>query len=200
MGVYQRENKLSGLPEPIVIPVDIPYGWDMFEINCYSDAHISYSVNECISSIGSGSLLSPIRSNSKVTFKAKKMYRQDSKDISDTPHPDADTQESKVKQLAAGQNADGSFGTITGEKSAIIMETVQAIIYILENAGSISPFRNQLLKALRFLMTQEETVREDKDLLGLVNQLLQMSRMDRIIRMGEQDLKDFIDRILASDN
>ncbi len=200
VGVYQRENKLSGLPEPIVIPVDIPYGWDMFEINCYSDAHISYSVNECISSIGSGSLLSPIRSNSKVTFKAKKMYRQDSKDISDTPHPDADTQESKVKQLAAGQNADGSFGSITREKPAIIDETVQAIIYILENVGSISPFRNQLLKALRFLMAQEKTIREDKDLLVLVSQVLQMPRIDRIIRSREEDLKDFVDRILEYDS
>jgi signal transduction histidine kinase len=65
---------------------------------------------------------------------------------------------------------------------------------------NISLFRNQLLKALRFLMTQKETLGEDKDLLGLINQLLQMSRIDRIIRMGEQDVKDFVDRILASDN
>ena len=197
VGVYQRENKLSGLPELITIPVDIPYGWDMFNRdNISRDCLI---VNECLSSSVGGNLFS-FQTSSRVRFKAKRMYVQDSVDIADTPHPDAGTQESKVKQLAASQNADGSFGTITGEKSAIIMETVQAIIYILENAGSISPFRNQLLKALRFLMTQEETVREDKDLLGLVNQLLQMSRMDRIIRMGEQDLKDFIDRILASDN
>jgi len=128
------------------------------------------------------------------------MYVQDSVDIADTPQLDADIQESKVKQLAASQNADGSFGSITGEKSTIIGETVQAIIYILENAGSISPFRNQLLKALRFLMAQEETIREDNDLLVSVNQALQMPRIDRIIRMGEQDIKDFVDRILASDN
>ena len=102
--------------------------------------------------------------------------------------------------LAASQNADGSFGSMTGEKSAIIEETVQAIICILENAGSINLFRNQLLKALIFLMTREETIREDKDLLGLVSQVLQMPRIDRIIRMGEQDVKDFVDRILASDN
>lgn len=197
VGVYQRENKLSGLPELITIPVDIPYGWDMFNRdNISRDCLI---VNECLSSSVGGNLFS-FQTSSRVRFKAKRMYVQDSVDIADTPHPDAGTQESKVKQLAASQNADGSFGTITGEKSAIIMETVQAIIYILENAGSISPFRNQLLKALRFLMTQEEMIRGDKDLLGLVNQLLQMSRMDRIIRMGEQDLKDFIDRILASDN
>jgi len=127
------------------------------------------------------------------------MYVQDSVDIADTPQLDADIQESKVKQLAASQNADGSFGSITGERSAIIAETVQAVIYILKNAGSISPFRNQLLKALRSLMPQEETIRGDKDLLVLVNQLFQMPRIDRIIRSGEQDLKDFVDRILASD-
>jgi len=69
----------------------------------------------------------------------------------------------------------------------------------LHNAGIINLFRNQLLKALGFLMTQEETIREDKDLLVLVNQLLQMPRIDRIIRSGEQDLKDFADKILASD-
>ncbi len=197
VGVYQRENKLSGLPEPIVIPVDIPYGWDMFnQDNISQDCLI---VNECLSSSVGGNLFS-FQTSFRARFKAKKMYTQDSMDISDTPHPDADTQESKVKQLAAGQNADGSFGSITGEKSVIIEETVQAIIYILENAGSISPFRNQLLKALMFLMTQEETIREDKDLLVLVNQVLQMPRIDRIIRSGEQDLKDFVDRILASDD
>ncbi len=201
VGVYQRENKLSGLPELITIPVDIPYGWDMFNRNnisqdCLQDCLI---VNECLSSSVGGNLFS-FQTSFRAGFKAKKMYRQDSMDITDTPHPDADIQESKVKQLAAGQNADGSFGSITGEKSTIIGETVQAIIYILENAGSISPFRNQLLKALRFLMAQEETIREDNDLLVSVNQALQMPRIDRIIRMGEQDIKDFVDRILASDN
>ena len=124
---------------------------------------------------------------------------QDSLDITDTPQADVETQESKVKQLAASQNADGSFGSITREKPKIIEETIEAVIYILENAGSINLFRNQLLKALGFLMTQEETIREDKDLLVLVNQLLQMPRIDRIIRSGEQDLKDFVDKILASD-
>lgn len=197
VGVYQRENKLSGLPELITIPVDIPYGWDMFnQDNISQDCLI---VNECLSSSVGGNLFS-FQTSSRVRFKAKRMHMQDSMDIADTPQPDADTQESKVKQLAADQNADGSFGSIIGERSAIIEETVQTIIYILENVGSISPFRNQLLKALIFLMTQEETIREDKDLLGLVNQLLQMSRIDRIIRTGEQDVKDFVDRILASDN
>ncbi len=200
VGVYQRENKLSGLPEPIVIPVDIPYGWDMFNRDnisqdCLQDCLI---VNECLSSSVGGNLFS-FQTSFRDRLNAKRMCVQDSLDITDTPHPDADTQESKVKQLAASQNADGSFGSITGEKSAIIMETVQAISYILENAGSASPFRNQLLKALRFLMTQEEMIRGDKDLLGLVNQLLQMPRIDRIIRSGEQDLKDFVDKILASD-
>ncbi|HHV15400.1 MAG TPA: VWA domain-containing protein [Gelria sp.] len=195
VGVYQRENKLSGLPELIVIPVDIPYGWDMFAIDSVS--YDCITVNECLSSTISGALLSPTRSTSRARFKAKRMYRQDSVDIADTPQLDADIQESKVKQLAAGQNADGSFGSITGERPAIIEETVQAIIYILESAGSINLFRNQLLKAFRFLMTQEETIREDKDLLGLVNQVLQMSRIDRIICIGEQDVKDFVDRIKA---
>ncbi|MBP8819507.1 MAG: VWA domain-containing protein [Syntrophomonadaceae bacterium] len=196
VGVYQRENKLSGLPELITIPVDIPYGWDMFNRdNISQDCLI---VNECLSSSVGGNLFS-FQTSFRARLNANRMYVQDSKDIADTPQPDADIQESKVKQLAAGQNADGSFGSITEEKSAIITETVQAIIYILENADSISLFRNQLLKALIFLMNQEEAIREDKDVLGLVNQLLQMPRIDKIIRSGEEDLKDFVDRILASD-
>ena len=197
VGVYQRENKLSGLPEPIVIPVDIPYGWDMFTIDSVS--YDCITVHECLSSSISGALLSPPRSAGRARLKASRRHVQDSLDITDTPQADVETQESKVKQLAASQNADGSFGSITREKPKIIEETIEAVIYILENAGSINLFRNQLLKALGFLMTQEETIREDKDLLVLVNQLLQMPRIDRIIRSGEQDLKDFVDKILASD-
>ncbi|HWQ89979.1 MAG TPA: VIT and VWA domain-containing protein [Desulfitobacteriaceae bacterium] len=194
LAVYEREEKLSGMPETLVIPVDIPYGWDMFKDMDVDMAVSSYSVitNDIISTL-----------TEKIEIKEDKMISMPSRSRV-TAGPNLKRGQvvktplltDKLKKLAVEQNSDGSFGAIDAAKATLIAATAAAIIDFCQNATHIGIFRQQLLKAIDYLRSMEQEIMMDDALLKKVSEALKLARTRKVLRQDNQLQNEFADRIM----
>lgn len=206
LAVYQRENKLSGLPETIVIPVDFPHAWGMFDIHSQDLDIPTFLKRSGITSPAAGAMV--VTSQFLVTdsiFETKHQFSNlkfnrpissdDDFNEEFAPIEEALTYTDKLKPLAAKQNFDGSFGSFDANIDSKIQDTARAIINFANNASNISIFRNQLKKAIDYLITMEAEIMGDEDLLKIVCEALELARSRKIIRNDNQQQIEFTAKI-----
>ncbi|MEN6391910.1 MAG: VIT and VWA domain-containing protein [Syntrophomonas sp.] len=193
VATYQRINKMTGLPETVVIPVNAPHGWAMFarEAEAVSVSYIPIDAGAATT----GAISPAFLRQASMPFPANpgllNSYADSSFDdfsISGMLLPD------RLNRIAARQNSDGSFGNIEGDASARIKETAQAIVRF---AGSrkISLYRTQLQKAIDYLVAVEALILADHALTELVYEALELARERKIIRLSGHDWLNFLSRL-----
>ncbi|ABI69364.1 VIT and vWA domain-containing protein [Syntrophomonas wolfei] len=201
---FERKDKLSGIPETIIIPVDAPHAWGMFEdhVSYFSAGGFGFIGGAAISNNQLESALFTkkdiINMNKDILYNHSKVdselksYRMSQKS-------DSEDQENKLNKLAAEQNADGSFGRDQGDPRSQIEVTCKAIVTLCENGQKVNLFRQQILKAISYLMLMSDEVLADTDLTKITISALESARNRRIIRKGSQQL-DFLKRLRSIDS
>lgn len=194
VAIYERENKISGLPETVVVPVSVPYIWDMYK----ADERDMPSFLQNKSSIsGFGGVVSRSVNNMCRDSEPSLLYCMEEKQA---PCPMAaapvrhnlnsemkkETRQrgkgDEIKALAAKQNSDGSFGSFGTAASVKVCETAKALIAFSISSSDILPFRNQLSKAVDFLIAAKGELIKDTLQIKLVCFAFKLCSMRKIIR------------------
>ena len=170
VAIYERENKLIGLPRTAVVPVSEPADWDMDSLN---QTHLNLFIG--------GNFALPMRRIS-VQSNMEKILSNVSRNIASASLTSADE---PIKRLAASQNFDGSFGDLNHDQSAVIIETIKAVAQFLTGGIDLQPYRGQMTKALHYLLARETEILQDETksiALYLILQTCQQTRgFNRIV-------------------
>lgn len=181
VATYQRIDKLSGLPETRVIPVNAPHGWLMFSRQ--EPEPILSSV--CFAAVDAGeattgAVCPDFFSAPCIPFPVGPgRVFQETQELS-LEGPDWVNAVS-LNQLAAMQNSNGSFGNTSSGVSGIIQSTARAIVR-LAGSSIISIYRTQIQKAVDYLVSMEAVIADDKALIDSVYEALEKARDRKIIR------------------
>ncbi|MEQ8174852.1 MAG: VIT and VWA domain-containing protein [Syntrophomonadaceae bacterium] len=195
VATYQRKNKMSGLPETVVIPVNAPHGWAMLEkaaeavlVSC-APVDAGAATTGAISPTFLRQASMPFPANPGLLNRYTENAFNDFS-VSRPLLPDS------LNKIAAHQNSDGSFGSIESDASVRIKETAQAIVRF---AGSrkISLYRNQLQKAIEYLVAMEALILADHALTVLVYEALEMAQERKIIRSNHKSILDLTAQLKA---
>lgn len=188
IATYQRINKMSGLPETVVVPVKAPQGWAMFSGQAEA-VSVSYTVADA-GVATTGAIAPGFLSQAVMPFPASPGLVKSSVESSfDDFSISRSNLPGSLNRIAAIQNSDGSFGPIQGDAHALIKETAETIVRF---AGSrkMSLYRNQLQKAIEYLVSMEALILADHALTVLVYEALEIAWERKIIRSNYKSMLD----------
>lgn len=178
---FERQDKLSGMPETIIIPVDTPHEWGMFKKDI--TPLLSGAISE-MRFIEKNSLVV----SDKVYCNSMHQYSEP-KSRETSQKPSSGYQKNDLLRLAVEQKADGSFGKSGEDLHSRIEPTCKAIIAFCQNGQKVYLFRQQILKAISFLMLMNEEILADAELVNIVVSALELAQYRRIIRRGSMQLE-----------
>jgi len=233
-----RENKLSGKPETTVVPVEMPFGWQMgggalrpaipppFMQNIASSLICNFI---CPSPIPMGGAInfnnsadmeyslcdsdaSELRESPKIS-RSRKMKSSNipceaeeignakmDKKFSEGGYEGAENDEAEdkiasnyLKELSMTQNADGSFGAVSGKAIARIEETANAVLEFLKEEESLNIYGRIVNKAVKFLLDNES---EYKDMAGIREKIMALVEECLKLKVLKQSVKTMAEKFL----
>jgi Ca-activated chloride channel family protein len=172
-----RENKLSGTPETVVVPVEMPAKWKMDSAGASFGGSMANNVLNFMSPIsvcGVKNLCVPDKMDvdydeykssdsaadeNIVRNEKSSPSRKIMSDICCSPLPKPkgsgrgpDDGNGGLKRLSMTQNADGSFGRPGSAMPELLKETAETIIKFTDSDDDLDLYRKILNKAVKFLL------------------------------------------------
>ncbi len=168
VAVYERFNKVKGIPETIVVPVAKPEGWELFgrpqpvfaafmAPNFVTESAIRYADDYALDVPSFLKRSKPLRSNKRSAVAPAPNERGISKGLM---HKETYTEEEAtfedvqdlIREAARKQKANGAFG----EDKTITLKTSCFIIAMLLLEDHWKPYKIQLTKAGKALLRTED--------------------------------------------
>lgn len=137
VAVYERTDKASGLPKTVVVPVSMPYSWEM----------------EIQSPMG---LMDNLFGGTGIVGMCKMSCYEEIDNYNNSPVEILNRQE-LLKILARNQNADGSFPGINHDEEDEIAVTALAVIAFIAGHENKTIYKKQLEKSAKYLMEKANT-------------------------------------------
>jgi len=200
LAIYNRHNKLSGLPETVVIPVDTPYGWTLFKANDASLDAPRFLQRSAPAPASRGPIYGASVAPPALTIHGDTCCGPVRESALDHNIPGfllkKGERDGSLKRWAATQNSDGSFGY--AQDDPLIEETAFVIAEFCRRAGDISLYRGQLKKAIAFLMSREKQILANDRLIKEVNTALEAARSRKVLRSDNKQQLRFAARVQAA--
>ncbi|MEW6622651.1 MAG: VIT domain-containing protein [Bacillota bacterium] len=149
VGIEERSDKASGLPETVVVPVAFPGGWSTFNetVAISQPAFAPFSREPAVTEISLSYMSNAHISNAFVPC----AYMS----ATDLPWEDSrmtlTRQQQLLRLLATKQNADGSFSESKDGMPLGVKTTALAILAFLMNKQESRLYKRQIEKAVEFL-------------------------------------------------
>ena len=184
VAIYERENKITGIPKTIVVPVNAPINtiaYNMEEDILFSS---SYDVDQ-----------SPIMESKSKLINLDFMILNDENNFLNLVESKSNLKLSRkidkaevsgLKELAAMQNSDGTFGDGKNKDVDIALETAKAIIKFTSSSKDILVFRKQLRKAVNYLTSQDLTLNKDESLIKLIYIALELCKLRKVLKSNDE--------------
>jgi Ca-activated chloride channel family protein len=168
VAVLERENKVSGLPDTVVVPTVVPAGW---RTDYYWPGGAGVAVRQATA------LMSPDVIHEPFFFCQEC--------VPEARHIQAEDEGRNLRQLAQKQLADGSFGQTDDSSRQKALATSLAVLAFTLDDSHLAQYGGQLRKAVFYLLDYAGNPATEKDASFVLAVLAVQTVLDRGLLRGE---------------
>ncbi|RQD73441.1 MAG: hypothetical protein D5R97_09350, partial [Candidatus Syntrophonatronum acetioxidans] len=204
VAVEEREDKVTGLPQTLVVPVSPPAGWSYFQwdhliTRSPASTMDHFYLEEEDFGKGAGHLEEGIYFTSAIPSGGREHLEESWKGRGEDPLSKA------LRHLALKQQADGSFTDDPGEDPGKrVKNTALSLLAFLLGSAEIKLYKRQLIKSAEFLIDYgeqsnlKEGVKEERELKYLLTLTLKILENKEICRGKLKEKVEVLLRDLGS--